>query len=370
MVTIVPDYTHFAPPFTAALGLAFLLTGVAAGQTSDLAAGPAAKAIERLGLDLSAGAVTHDAVRKALEVLGREPCDQKAIVDLGLALDRTGYRREAAKAHIKFSQLCGGHTPSLRTAANTFLNLSDYTAAAEAASDLIAMEPFGDNAYYLRAIANERLRLYRKAIDDYSTAIELYADKSHISSVSDEGLARSYDKLGRSCDAAASIETWVSINPAGRETSQSRSMIRYYQSKGGCSAAPAPKEEVFAVSRPNHVVTLQVTVNGVRGNFVLDTGATFVSMKSSFAQKANVLIDQDSSIKLSTANGFVDAKGGLAKSIQLRSLQALEVSVAVQADSQGLYGPNIDGLLGMSFLSRFNVVMDGKTVKVKKANAG
>jgi hypothetical protein len=27
-------------------------------------------------------------------------------------------------------------------------------------------------------------------------------------------------------------------------------------------------------------------------------------------------------------------------------------------------------LLGMSFLSRFNVVMDGKTVKVKKANAG
>ena len=82
------------------------------------------------------------------------------------------------------------------------------------------------------------------------------------------------------------------------------------------------------------------------------------------------LIDQDSSIKLSTANGFVDAKGGLAKSIQLRSLQALDVSMAVQADNQGLYGANVDGLLGMSFLSRFNVIMDGKTVKVRKANAG
>jgi aspartyl protease family protein len=316
------------------------------------------------------GAVAHDSVRKALEELEREPCDQKAIVDLGVALDRHGYRREGAKAHIKFSQLCGGHAPSLRAAVNILLNLSDYAAAESAASDLIVMEPFGDNGYYLRAIACENLGLYRKAIDDYSTAIELYANKSRISSVSYEGLARSYDKLGRSCDAAASIETWVSINPAGRETSQSRSMIRYYQSKGACSAAPGPKEEVFAVSRPNHVVTLQVTVNGVRGNFVLDTGATFVSMKSSFAQKANVSIDQDSSLKLSTANGIADAKRGLAKSIQLRSLQALDVSVAVQSDSQGLYGPNIDGLLGMSFLSRFNVVMDGKTVKVKKANAG
>ena len=146
-------------------------------------------------------------------------------------------------------------------------------------------------------------------------------------------------------------------------------MIKSYQSKGACKAAPGPKEEIFAISRPNHVVTLQAAVNGVQGNFLLDTGATFVALKSSFAKKANVDIDQDSSIKLSTANGFADAKGGLAKSIQLRSLQAFDVSLVVQEDSQGLYGPNVDGLLGMSFLSRFNVVMDGKTVKVKRASA-
>ena len=140
-------------------------------------------------------------------------------------------------------------------------------------------------------------------------------------------------------------------------------MISSYQSKGACSAAPGPKEEVFAISHPGQVVTLQVAVNGVRGNFVLDSGATFVSIKSSFAKKAKVDVDEDSNIKLNTANGAVDAKGGLAKSIQLRSMQAFDVSVVVQADGQGLYGPNVDGLLGMSFLSRFSVVMDGKTVK-------
>src|SRR5262249_30424540 len=151
----------------------------------------------------------------------------------------------------------------LRAAVNTLLGLSDYATASTVASDLINMEPFGDNGYFLRAFAEEKLGLYRKAADDYSTAIELFGDKSHIASVGYEGLARSYDKLGRPCDAAASIETWVSFTRARRETSQSRSMIASYQSKGECKAASGPKEEVFVISRPNHVVTLQAAVNGV-----------------------------------------------------------------------------------------------------------
>jgi aspartyl protease family protein len=146
-------------------------------------------------------------------------------------------------------------------------------------------------------------------------------------------------------------------------------MIKTYQMKDFCRESSGPKEEVFTVSRPNHLVTLHVVVNGVAGNFILDTGATFVAMKSSFAQRAKIEIDPDSSLKLNTANGFVDAKGGLAKSIQLRSLRALDVSVVVQQDSKGLYGPNIDGLLGMSFLSRFHVAIDGSTVRLKNARA-
>ena len=36
------------------------------------------------------------------------------------------------------------------------------------------------------------------------------------------------------------------------------------------------------------VVTLPVTINGVPGRFILDTGASFVSLKASFAAKAKV----------------------------------------------------------------------------------
>ena len=36
----------------------------------------------------------------------------------------------------------------------------------------------------------------------------------------------------------------------------------------------------------------------------------------------------------------------------------------VQDDAKGSYGDGVDGLLGMSFLSRFKVTMDTQTVKI------
>jgi len=74
-----------------------------------------------------------------------------------------------------------------------------------------------------------------------------------------------------------------------------------------------------------------------------------------------VEIDQESSVRLHTANGIAGGKRGRAKSIQLRSLLAKDVPVVVQADG---YGDGIDGLLGMSFLSRFNINIDAKNVRI------
>jgi clan AA aspartic protease (TIGR02281 family) len=109
-------------------------------------------------------------------------------------------------------------------------------------------------------------------------------------------------------------------------------------------------------------VKLPVTINGVRGNFILDTGATFVSLKNAFAQKAKVQVDQDSTVRLQ--NGIAEGKRGRAETIQLRSLQAKDVPIVVQNDNQGTYGESVDGLLGMSFLSRFNLAIDTQTVKI------
>jgi aspartyl protease family protein len=154
------------------------------------------------------------------------------------------------------------------------------------------------------------------------------------------------------------------LNPARNDTSQTRAVIAAYAAKGKCQVAATSGEEVFTLSRPNNVVKLPVMINGVRGVFVLDTGATFVSLKAAFAQKANVQIDQDSAVRLHTANGIAEGKRGRAATIQLRSLQANDVAVVVQPDAQGTFGEGVDGLLGMSFLSRFKLTIDAQAVKI------
>jgi aspartyl protease family protein len=82
-----------------------------------------------------------------------------------------------------------------------------------------------------------------------------------------------------------------------------------------------------------------------------------------------VEIDKDSNVKMNTANGIVDGKRGRAATIQLRSLQAKDVVVVVQTGGQSTYGEGVDGLLGLSFLSRFNVSIDAQTVRIANRHA-
>ena len=159
------------------------------------------------------------------------------------------------------------------------------------------------------------------------------------------------------------IASWVALHPRN-DSSQTRTAIQSYSAKGNCKVARNDAEEVIAISRRGNVVRLNVTINGVRGAFVLDTGASFVSVRRSFAGKSKIEVDEDSSIQLHTANGVTEGKRGRAKAVQLKALDAKDVAVVVQSDEKATYGNGIDGLLGMSFLSRFNVTIGKNSVRI------
>src|SRR4029077_289302 len=99
-------------------------------------------------------------------------------------------------------------------------------------------------------------------------------------------------------------------------------------------------------------------------------GATFVLVKQSFATAAKLVIREDSEIQLHTANGIGKAALGRADTVRLGRLEARNVIVAVQTDADGAYGHGVDGLLGMSFLSRFEVRLDDRTVTVRPHASG
>ena len=310
---------------------------------------------ERLGA-LPLRAARDPFVWLRLEELKREPCDQKSIGDLALMLDKLGYRREAANGLYMFVRNCGAPLSALPQSINTYLKLTDYAKAVEVADEFMRRAPTNHDAHYLRGVALQGVGDFQRALIDYADAIELFgADKKGISSRVFLRMAEVYSALNRFCEAAAPISMWVALDPASRDTSKTQKIISDYELQGNCVSSKEFQKESYPLRGQKNVVTVKAEINGVRGLFILDTGASYVTLKSAFADRAKIPQTEASEITLMTANGTAKAKLSKADRVVLGKLEAANVPVAVQKVDETSYGAGVDGLLGMSFLSRFEV---------------
>ncbi|KRR23658.1 hypothetical protein CQ14_32060 [Bradyrhizobium lablabi] len=323
---------------------------------------------ERLGA-LPVRAARDPYVWLRLEELKREPCDQKSIGDLAVALDKAGYRREAANGLYKFVMHCGAPATALHRSIDIYLRLTDYPKAVEVADEFIRRAPTNREAHYLRGVALEGAGDHQRALVDFANAIELFgSDKKGISSRVFMHMAAAYAALNRFCEAAAPINMWVAFDPATRDNSQTQKIIADYEAKGNCTPSKEFQKESYPL-RGQNVVTVKVEINGVRGLFILDTGATYVAMKSNFADRAKISLAGAGDITVATANGLIQAKLTKADKVTLGKLTATNVPVAVQNTDAKSYGAGVDGLLGMSFLSRFEVQMANGSIEVRTRRA-
>jgi clan AA aspartic protease (TIGR02281 family) len=319
---------------------------------------------ERIGA-LPVQAARDPFVWLRLQELKREPCDQKSIEDLAMMLGTLGYRRQAADSLYKFVLNCGAPLTALHRSIDIYLELTDYPKAVEVADEFMRRAPSNRDAHYLRGLALEGVKDYKRALVDYSDAIELYGtDKRGISSTVFLHMASAYAALKQFCEATAPINQWVALDPAARDNSRSQKIITDYEQQGNCVSSTEPRKERFPLPARKGVITVKAEINSTRGLFILDTGATYVSVKSAFASRAKIPESDASEITLITANGPTKAKLSKADKVALGKLEAVNVPVAVQADDK-IYGAGIDGLLGMSFLSRFEVQMAGDVVEVR-----
>jgi aspartyl protease family protein len=93
------------------------------------------------------------------------------------------------------------------------------------------------------------------------------------------------------------------------------------------------------------------TVNGVETRFMVDTGASLVSVSEKLAQKASISGGVPTTFK--TANGDLPGRVVQGVTIAIGPVQLTNVKVGVGL--QG--GDENDALLGQSFLSTFDVTM-------------
>lgn len=113
-------------------------------------------------------------------------------------------------------------------------------------------------------------------------------------------------------------------------------------------------EIVIPVARDGHYY-VDGSVNGQSVTFLVDTGASYVSVGSEFARRAN--LPEGHVGVFNTANGAVEGRITRAQSVSADIFEVSAINVAV------IPGTTEYGLLGQNFLRYFSVSQsDGKLV--------
>ncbi|ALM53787.1 retropepsin-like aspartic protease family protein [Halomonas huangheensis] len=105
------------------------------------------------------------------------------------------------------------------------------------------------------------------------------------------------------------------------------------------------------------------TINGQEVRFLLDTGASVVSVPSHLADQLG--LRSMGAVRLHTANGTVNGSLVRLDTVGLGGLTAHDVRGAINPGSEG-----DRVLLGMSFLKRFDIVIRGDILELKVPAGG
>ena len=300
-------------------------------------------------------------VNPLLAALQKEPCDKQTIFQASGALENIRANRGAADMLRGFADVCPDSSGELHHASELYYLLGDYDTAVKLSSDLINHQPDAQLPYYVRARSEQGLKRYAAAAEDYATLIRLLPDPKAIVSEVFTRMSDSYEKLGRPCEAIGPLQTYIALDSETRSTPPLLKRITALAAKGNCAQVYA-KGVARIPRRSNGVSITKVEINGVEGTFIVDTGASFVTLTRAFAAKTKPKMLSTDSFEMQTANGTTSATLASLDSVKLAGLSASAVPAIVASKS---LGDNIDGLLGMSFLSHFTVVIEDHEIQLK-----
>jgi aspartyl protease family protein len=86
------------------------------------------------------------------------------------------------------------------------------------------------------------------------------------------------------------------------------------------------------------------------GNFVVDTGASYVALSDAYAKQLGLDLPA-TSVLIHTAGGIQSGRVLTLDSVRVEGLEATRVLAVVLPE----ISPGVDGLLGLSFLGRFDL---------------
>ena len=301
-----------------------------------------------------------DPARTLENELAKEPCDRPKMHELGTRLLQRGENRAAITRVNAFFRQCGDDPSMRRLLMLAHERLSEWDLAAAEATQLVDAEPYSADYRAWRGLVYEQKGDWEHAAEDFRQALALQPRLSDVPL----NLAAAYERLGRPCEAAFPLEQLMYHYPE-RPMPGLRARVAELSARGGC-ASTAAKTAKVRYDRTARSIRARVRVNErATGAFLVDTGASYVTLSRAFADRMGLDLSTSSSVLLDTANGRNVGAFVLLGTVGVEELTALHVPAVVV---DGL-GDGIDGLLGLSFLSRFDLRQKNGVIEIAAKSA-
>ena len=281
-----------------------------------------------------------------------EPCDGGRTLELVEHLVGNGENRNAIKTANRFLSECGD-APRLRwTTHEAHRRLFEWDAAAKEATKLIATDRYDADYWWWRGMDNQNAGRLASAEADFRMATALCPGCQNA-----VGLADVLEKQGRPCDAISPLET-LNRTAFNEENDYLRKRIALLYGDDRCKSYLSAGTTKVRLSKDGHA-RVSVRINDQdAGTFLVDTGATSVVVSKRLAEQLG-LSGPFTDIVAKTASGYVNAKLTVVDNLTVSPVSAMRVELAV------IDGEDVEPLLGMSFLSRFDVSLDENELSIK-----
>ena len=260
---------------------------------------------------------------------------------------RAGDARGTIGQAQEFLTKCGEY-PRLRWLTYAAYNqLSEWDLAAAEATKLIESNSYDADYRSWRGITYEKKGDLAKAAEDYQQALILRPGLTDVPL----NLADAYEKLGRPCDAILPLAQVVVQHPTVSNIGALQARVEALSTLPQCAWAAGEGHARIKINPGSQVMMVKVRVNDRQtGDFVVDTGATLVTLSRRFADRLQIATTGGPSLLAQTANGVTSGALVALDKLELQGIHAARVPAAV-VENLG----TVDGLLGMSFLSRFDL---------------
>lgn len=296
-----------------------------------------------------AGALPPEAL-PLVEALRAEPCNRVKSYELAVTLLRAGAMGETVRRVDTFLQRCEDNDEMRAIKAEALRGLSAWDAAIAEETRLIERLPGAPTHWYWRGSCRASQGVLDGAIEDFRQAFALAPRAMDVP----VALADMLERTGQRCEAIAPLEQALQFHPDAANALEVRARVAGLYARSECSGLAGEGRAVIRFAPGAGVITTAARVNQVEApRFVVDTGASYVAISADLARRLGVDYGTWSSVTLQTAGGLRRGRYGRLDEVSVRGVTARRVR-AVVVDELG----DIDGLLGMSFLSRFDMSLD------------